>query len=144
MSKKIDTSGIDTTMVISQSKKGNRENPPVSVSEAKDVQQPPQTLVEENETEKEDTPSREEPKRRENKTQEYENLFFKAASIKTRNGKVVYIRKEHHDRIMKIVRVIGENEFSLFNYLDNILEYHFATYQDEITKLYRKRNTDVF
>lgn len=144
MSKKIDTSGIDTTMVISQSKKGNRENPPASVSEAKDVQQPPQTLVEENETEKEDTPTREEPKRRENKTQEYENLFFKAASIKTRNGKVVYIRKEHHDRIMKIVRVIGENEFSLFNYLDNILEHHFATYQDEITKLYRKRNTDVF
>ncbi|EGK02567.1 DUF3408 domain-containing protein [Dysgonomonas gadei] len=144
MSKKIDTSGIDTTMVISQSKKGNRENPPAPISEAKDVQQPPQTLVEENETEKEDKVSREEPKRRETKTQEYENLFFKAASIKTRNGKVVYIRKEHHDRIMKIVRVIGENEFSLFNYLDNILENHFATYQDEITKLYRKRNTDVF
>ncbi|WP_283687808.1 DUF3408 domain-containing protein [Dysgonomonas sp. Marseille-Q5470] len=144
MSKKIDTSGIDTTMVISQSKKGNRENPPVSVSEAKQVQESPQKVIDETETEKEDKIFREEPKRRENKMQEYEDLFFKAASIKTRNGKVVYIRKEHHDRIMKIVRVIGENEFSLFNYLDNILEHHFATYQDEITKLYRKRNTDVF
>lgn len=144
MSKKIDTSGIDTTMVISQSKKGNRENPPVSVSEAKQVQESPQKVIDETETEKEDKISREEPKRRENKMQQYEDLFFKAASIKTRNGKVVYIRKEHHDRIMKIVRVIGENEFSLFNYLDNILEHHFATYQDEITKLYRKRNTDVF
>ena len=144
MSKKIDTSGIDTTMVISQSKKGNRENPPVSVSEAKQVQESPQKVIDETETEKEDKISREEPKRRENKMQEYEDLFFKAASIKTRNGKVVYIRKEHHNRIMKIVRVIGENEFSLFNYLDNILEHHFATYQDEITKLYRKRNTDVF
>ena len=144
MSKKIDTSGIDTTMVISQSKKGNRENPPVSVSEAKQVQESPQKVIDETETEKEDKISSEEPKRRENKMQEYEDLFFKAASIKTRSGKVVYIRKEHHDRIMKIVRVIGENEFSLFNYLDNILEHHFATYQDEITKLYRKRNTDVF
>lgn len=144
MSKKIDTSGIDTTMVISQSKKGNRENPPVSVSEAKQVQKSPQKVIDETETEKEDKISREEPKRRENKMQQYEDLFFKAASIKTRNGKVVYIRKEHHDRIMKIVRVIGENEFSLFNYLDNILEHHFATYQDEITKLYRKKNTDVF
>lgn len=144
MSKKIDTSGIDTTMVISQSKKGNRENPPVSVSEAKQVQESPQKVIDETETEKEDKISREEPKRRENKMQQYEDLFFKAASIKTRNGKVVYIRKEHHDRIMKIVRVIGENEFSLFNYLDNILEHHFATYQDEITKLYRKKNTDVF
>lgn len=146
MSKKIDTSGIDTTMVISQSKKGNRDNPPVSnpVPETKQVQEPPQKVVEEIETAKEDKTTREEPKRRESNTQEYEDLFFKAASIKTRNGKVVYIRKEHHDRIMKIVRVIGENEFSLFNYLDNILEHHFATYQDEITKLYRKRNTDVF
>lgn len=144
MSKKVDTSGIDTTMVISQSKKSNRETPPELVSEEKQIQESAQKIVEKNETENKDTASREEPKRRENKTQEYENLFFKAASIKTRNGKVVYIRKEHHDRIMKIVRVIGENEFSLFNYLDNILEHHFATYQDEITKLYRKRNTDVF
>jgi hypothetical protein len=59
-------------------------------------------------------------------------------------NKNVYIRKEYHDRILKIVRVIGENEFSLFNYLDNILENHFNTYQDEITELYHKKNTDVF
>lgn len=80
----------------------------------------------------------------EDKKQEYESLFFKESAIKTRNGKVVYIRKEHHERITKIVRVIGENDFSLFNYLDNILEHHFATYRDEITKLYRKKNTGVF
>ena len=73
-----------------------------------------------------------------------ETLFFKDSAIKTRSGKVVYIRKEYHDRILKIVRVIGENEFSLFGYLDNILEHHFNTYQDEITELYRKKNTDVF
>lgn len=146
MSKKIDTSNIDTSIVISQSKKVNRDNQTVSVpvSETKQIQESVQEIVEEIETEKENKTSGEEPKRRENKMQEYEDLFFKAASIKTRNGKVVYIRKEHHDRIMKIVRVIGENEFSLFNYLDNILEHHFTTYQDEITKLYRKRNTDVF
>ncbi|MCD7900287.1 MAG: DUF3408 domain-containing protein [Bacteroides sp.] len=105
---------------------------------------PEQAAAPESEPVKEKEATRDEPKRRENKVQEYESLFFKAAAIKTRNGKVVYIRKEHHDRIMKIVRVIGENEFSLFNYLDNILEHHFATYQDEITKLYRKKNTDVF
>jgi hypothetical protein len=74
----------------------------------------------------------------------YEKLFFRKCDTKTRSGKVVYIRKEHHDRILKIVRVIGENEFSLFNYLDNVLENHFSTYQDEITELYRKKNTDVF
>jgi len=74
----------------------------------------------------------------------YEELFMKRSNTKTRSGKTVYIRKEYHERILKIVRVIGENEFSLFSYLDNILEHHFSTYQDEITELYRKKNTDVF
>ena len=77
-------------------------------------------------------------------TPEYETLFFKKAEIKTRSGKVVYIRKEHHDRLMKIVRVIGENEFTLFNYLDNILGNHFSTYEDKITELYQKKHTGVF
>lgn len=89
---------------------------------------------------------KEEPRRRKTKAepQDYETLFFKESPIKTRNGKVVYIRKEFHDRITKIVRVIGENEFSLFSYLDNVLEHHFNSFQNEITEIYRKKNTDVF
>lgn len=74
----------------------------------------------------------------------YGAFFFKEAEVKTRNGKVVYIRKEYHDRILKIVRVIGENELSLFSYLDNVLEHHFAVFQEEITRLYKKKNTDLF
>lgn len=74
----------------------------------------------------------------------YGAFFFKEAEVKTRNGKVVYIRKEYHDRILKIVRVIGEDELSLFSYLDNVLEHHFDMFQDDITELYREKNTDVF
>jgi hypothetical protein len=74
----------------------------------------------------------------------YGDFFFKEAEVKTRNGKVVYIRKEFHDRILKIVRVIGENDLSLFSYLDNVLEHHFDMFQDDITELYREKNTDVF
>ena len=76
--------------------------------------------------------------------QQYETCFFRKAKSTTRNGKVVYIRKEFHERIMKIVQVIGENDYTLFDYLDNILELHFDTYQNEITELYRKKNTDIF
>ncbi len=75
---------------------------------------------------------------------DYEALFFKESEVKTRNGKVAYIRKEYHDRILKIVRVIGENDLSLFSYLDNVLEHHFTMFQDDITQLYRKKNTDIF
>ena len=76
--------------------------------------------------------------------QQYETCFFKEIQNRTRDRKVVYIRKEFHERIMKIVRVIGENDYTLFDYLSNVLEHHFETYQDEITELYRKKNTDIF
>lgn len=77
--------------------------------------------------------------------QDYESLFFKKAPTTTRSGKAVYIRKEFHDRIMRIVQNIGFNEVSLFSYIDNVLEHHFNTYQDDISELYRKRRPeDIF
>lgn len=76
--------------------------------------------------------------------EQYEACFFQKAEIKSRSGKTVYIRKEFHERIMKIVQVIGENDYTLFDYLNNVLEHHFETYQNEITELYRKKNTDIF
>jgi hypothetical protein len=151
MSKRVDTSGINPDFVIAQTKSSNRElkTDPVPLPEPQVAPEETvlpllEAVVAAAEPVKESEPPKEENKRRKNKAQEYETLFFKDAAIKTRNGKVVYIRKEYHDRILKIVRVIGENEFSLFGYLDNILEHHFSTYQDEITELYRKKNTDIF
>ena len=151
MSKRVDTSGLDAGFIIGQAVKSNREQkpdpipPPEPQAVPEETAQPePVPVVATAEPVREPEPPKEENKRKKNKLQDYETLFFKESAIKTRSGKVVYIRKEYHDRILKIVRVIGENEFSLFGYLDNILEHHFSTYQDEITELYRKKNTDVF
>lgn len=87
---------------------------------------------------------KEETRSRKNKGADYESLFFTDAQVKTRSGSVVYIRKEYHKRMMKIVRVIGENEISLFSYLDNVLKHHFDTFQDDITRLYKEKNTDDY
>jgi hypothetical protein len=153
MSKRVDTSSLNSDFIIGQTDRSNREAKPDPVPPPESQVAPEETVQQETEpvpvvaaveSVREAEPPKEESKRRKNKAQEYETLFFKDSAIKTRSGKVVYIRKEYHDRILKIVRVIGENEFSLFGYLDNILENHFATYQDEITELYRKKNTDVF
>lgn len=151
MSKRVDTSGLDAGFIIGQAVKSNREQkpdptpPPEPQATPEEAIQPePVSVAATVEPAKEPELPKEENKRKKNKAQDYETLFFKESAIKTRSGKVVYIRKEYHDRILKIVRVIGENEFSLFGYLDNILEHHFSTYQDEITELYRKKNTDVF
>ena len=69
---------------------------------------------------------------------------LRAAPPQTPTRKTVYIRKEFHERITRIVQVIGKNELSLYSYLDNVLEQHFATYQEEISELYKKRNSDIF
>lgn len=74
----------------------------------------------------------------------YETCFIKQASTNTRSGKTAYIRKEFHDRIMRIIQVIGYNEVSLYSYLDNVLEHHFSMFQEDISVLYKKRNPDVF
>jgi len=88
---------------------------------------------------------KEENRRRRGNAQVYESLFIRGADgITAREGKTVYIRKEYHDRILKIVRVIGGNELSLFSYLDNVLEHHFALFQEEITTLYNKKNEGIF
>ena len=73
---------------------------------------------------------------KEPRPQDYKKLFMHEAEITARCGKTAYISKEHHERITKIVQVIGKNEVSLFSYIYNVLEHHFATFQEDITELY--------
>lgn len=147
---------MDADFVINQAKPSNREkelkpyDPSTSVPEAEPIAELPQEEIEpveeEVETVKETEVPRETSKRRRGKVQSeqenYETLFIRTAPTTTRSGKAVYIRKEFHDRIMRIVQNIGYNELSLFSYIDNVLEHHFNTYQDDITELYRKRRPD--
>jgi len=89
---------------------------------------------------------REEPRRRKPKSREtdYRSLFLKEAAIPARIGKTVYVRKEYHERIQLILRVIGKDEVSLFSYIDNVLAHHFETCQAEITELYNEHNRSIF
>jgi hypothetical protein len=70
----------------------------------------------------------------------YESRFIRETDLPpARFGKSVYIRKEYHDRISQIISVIGGNEVSLFGYIDNVLAHHFETFQDEITRSFKKK-----
>lgn len=75
---------------------------------------------------------------------EYVRLFIHESPVCARTGKTIYLRKEFHERIQKIVQTIGSNGLSIFSYVDNVLERHFAEYQREIEEEYRKRNTGIF
>lgn len=120
-----------------------KESPLPETETTGEAERLPETVAE---PVKEKEASREEPKRKRSKAQsdtgDYETLFIKAAATTTRSGKAVYIRKEFHDRITRIIQNIGYNELSLFSYIDNVLEHHFNIYQEDISELYRKRRPD--
>jgi len=85
------------------------------------------------------------PKVKKNETaSDYLPLFIRQSDGKARFGKHVPIRQEYHERIQKIVRVIGNNEVSIFNYIDNVLSRHFEDFQEDIVRLYNEKNKDIF
>ena len=65
---------------------------------------------------------------------DYEKTFVCGTSVTARHGRQVYIRNEYHDRIQKIIHVIGHNEISIASYLDNVLAHHFSMFGSDISE----------
>ena len=82
-------------------------------------------------------------RRSKDREQEYLAAFHKEVDIPARIGKTVYIRKEYHERIQRILRIIAKDEVSLFSYVDNVLEEHFKNFENEIRSLYDS-NSSIF
>lgn len=79
-------------------------------------------------------------KRTPKRTQDdYESLFFKKSETNARDGKTVYIRPEFHERLTRIVRVIGEDKLTIYAYLDNLLDYHFREFGQQIIKSFNDK-----
>lgn len=70
------------------------------------------------------------------KVKSYIFTYLKSADFAARTCKTAYIRDEHHERIQRIVHIIGRNRVTLSGYIDNVLAEHFENHKDEITKLY--------
>ncbi|HZW78632.1 DUF3408 domain-containing protein [Flavobacterium dauae] len=69
----------------------------------------------------------------------YAFLFLINRFPSGRNGKVVYIRPEYHERLLRIVQLTRDEKATLYAYIDNILELHFREYGDDITDYFNKR-----
>lgn len=70
---------------------------------------------------------------------DYEAIFFKNPDTNARDGKTVYIRPDFHEKLSRIVQVIGDNKLSIYAYLDNILEYHFEEFGEQIIKSFNDK-----
>lgn len=70
---------------------------------------------------------------------DYENIFFKKTDTNARDGKTVYIRPEFHEKLTRIIQVIGGDKLTIYAYLDNLLDYHFQEFGEQITKSYNDK-----
>ena len=73
------------------------------------------------------------------KVSNYERLFLLPVKTAALHGKAIYVRPEFHQRIQRIVRLVGNDRVSMYSYLDRVLEHHFASFGDEITAWCRNR-----
>lgn len=94
-------------------------------------------------TKKQETPKETKPREKARnssaKKADYEDTFLVNRFPSGRNGKVVYIRPEYHERLLRIVQLSREEKTTLYSYIDNILEYHFREFGDDITNYFNER-----
>ncbi|MGO1752099.1 MAG: DUF3408 domain-containing protein [Psychroflexus sp.] len=74
----------------------------------------------------------------------YENAFMQMNKIQKRGNKSIYLSPEHHERLTRIVQIIGDDKIPLFAYLNNILEHHFKVFEDMITKEFNEKYKGLF
>ena len=93
-------------------------------------------------TKKQDVPKetkpREKSRNNSSKKADYEETFLVNRFPSGRNGKVVYIRPEYHERLLRIVQLTRQERTTLYSYIDNILEHHFREYGDDITDYFNE------
>ncbi|TWI20333.1 DUF3408 domain-containing protein [Sphingobacterium siyangense] len=92
--------------------------------------------------EKENKP-REKTRNSSSKKVDFEDTFLVNRFPSGRSGKVVYIRPEFHERLLRIVQLTREEKTTLYSYIDNILEYHFREFGNDITEFYNQRNKPI-
>ena len=65
---------------------------------------------------------------------EYRETYFQKVELADRQP--LYVSRTTHEKLMRIVTVIGGRKVTVSSYVENILLRHFEQYQDEINTLY--------
>ena len=86
---------------------------------------------------KEEKPVKEPARRKKNAPGDYRETYFIRVDLTDRQP--LYVSRATHEKLMKIVTVIGGRKATVSSYVENILLRHFDQYQDEINELYESK-----
>lgn len=89
------------------------------------------------ETAKEEKAAKEPARRKKNAPGDYRETYFMRVDLTDRQP--LYVSRTTHEKLMKIVTVIGGRKATVSSYVENILLRHFDQFQDEINELYESK-----
>ena len=128
-SRKVNTEGIDEELLIASiGKKRSEEQMPLPVQE-QSVQ---------GQKEKSYAPTRRDAG---GKKKQQDGLYLGRNEIKTRQ--CVYISRDVHSVILKIVNSIAPEDTTVGGYIDTVLRFHLQQHKDRINELYKKQRDNL-
>ena len=144
VSRKINTDAIDESLLIASVSKSKTGTTTASILNGESQHQVKDTEEKEEGEKKNPRSQMDKPAatRKPSKvsSESYDAAFLKRNEIKTRQ--CVYISREIHKRISRIVSVLAKHELTVGGYIDLILERHLEENQEEINVLLRKEIDD--
>lgn len=72
------------------------------------------------------------------KVNEYSSIFLKPTDIVARYGKSAYIAPGFHEKISRIVFILGKGKITISDYLNNVLKKHFEDYYEQIRVMHNE------
>lgn len=61
--------------------------------------------------------------------------FLRKSGFKAREGKPVYISKDTHDKIVMLVRWLGNGEVTIADFTENVVSEFLCTHRDELDRM---------
>ena len=139
-SRRADTEGIDENLLLEAIGKRKQDG---SIKPLGQVTLPvphPEEKIQAEPTVPPET-QKETPVRKKRQSADYGTTYLKRNEIKTRQ--CVYISREIHNKISKIVNIIADKEITVGGYIDTVLLRHLEQHKDEINELYRREREDL-
>ena len=130
-SRKADTEGIDEALLLDSIGR-RKQDGSVQPQETRDA-----SVLKAEEAPPAATEAPKEGGRRKRQNVDYTATFLKRNEIKTRQ--CVYISREIHNQISRIVNVISDKEITVGGYIDTVLACHLEQHKDEINELYKRK-----
>lgn len=127
-SRKVNTEGIDEELLIA------------SIGKKRSEEQMPPTVQEQEE--KSCAPTRRDAGgKKKQQDDDYIGLYLGRNEIKTRQ--CVYISRDVHSVILKIVNSIAPEDTTVGGYIDTVLRFHLQQHKDRINELYKKQRDNL-